>query len=95
MLCLLYSPVLTTACDHWEDHSLDYTDLWWQSNVSAFQHTVQVCHSFPAQKQTSLISRLQSPSTVILEPKKRKSVTTSTFSPSVCLEVMGSAMREL
>ena len=28
-----------------------------------------------------LISWLQSPSAVILEPKKRKSVTTSTFSP--------------
>ena len=36
-----------------------------------------------------LISWLQSPSTVILEPKKRKSVTTSTFSPSICHEVMG------
>ena len=23
-----------------EDHGLDYTDLCWQSNVSAFQHTV-------------------------------------------------------
>ena len=31
-----------------------------------------------------LTSWLQSPSAVILEPKKRKSVTTSTFSPSVC-----------
>ena len=36
-----------------------------------------------------LISWLQSPSTVILEPKKIKSVTASTFSPSVCREVMG------
>ena len=36
-----------------------------------------------------LISCLQSPSTVISEPKKRKSVTTSTFSPSICHEVMG------
>ena len=36
-----------------------------------------------------LISWLQSPPTVILEPKKRKSVTASTFSPSICLEVMG------
>ena len=36
-----------------------------------------------------LISQLQSPSTGILEPKKRKSVTTSTFSPSICHEVMG------
>ena len=25
--CLLYSPVLTTIHDHWEDCSLDYTDL--------------------------------------------------------------------
>ena len=36
-----------------------------------------------------LISQLQSPSAVILEPKKIKSVTTSTFSPSICHEVMG------
>ena len=36
-----------------------------------------------------LISWLQSPSAVILEPKKRKSVTTCTFSPSICHEVMG------
>ena len=36
-----------------------------------------------------LISWLQSPSTVILEPKKRKSVTTSNFPPSICDEVMG------
>ena len=31
---------------------------------------------------------LQSPSTVILEPKKIKSVTVSTFPPSICYEVM-------
>jgi len=37
-----------------------------------------------------LISWLQSPSAVILEPKKRKYVTTSTFYPSLCHEVMGS-----
>ena len=36
-----------------------------------------------------LISWLQSPSTVILEPMKRKSVTSSAFSPSVCHEVVG------
>ena len=36
-----------------------------------------------------LISWLQPPSTVILEPKKKTSVTTSTFSPSVCHAVMG------
>ena len=36
-----------------------------------------------------LISWLQSPSAVILEPKKRKSLTASTFPPSICHEVMG------
>ena len=34
-------------------------------------------------------SKLQSPSTVILEPKKVKSVTASTFSVSTCYKVMG------
>ena len=36
-----------------------------------------------------LISWPQSPSAVILEPKKIKSVTVSTVSPSVCHDVMG------
>ena len=38
--CLLYGPAVTTRRDRWEDHNLDYMDLCWQSNVSAFQHTV-------------------------------------------------------
>ena len=36
-----------------------------------------------------LISWLQSPSAVILEPRKIKSITVSTVSPSICHEVMG------
>ena len=36
-----------------------------------------------------LISWLQSPSTVVLEPKKIKSATVSTVSPSICHQVMG------
>ena len=36
-----------------------------------------------------LISWLQSPSAVILEPQKMKSDTVSTVSPSICHEVMG------
>ena len=39
-LSLLYGPTLKPVRDHWEDQSLDYTDLCQQSNVSAFQHTV-------------------------------------------------------
>ena len=36
-----------------------------------------------------LISWLQSPSVVILEPRKIKPVAVSTVSPSICHEVMG------
>ena len=36
-----------------------------------------------------LISWLQSPSAVILEPKRIKSLTVSIVSPSICHEVMG------
>ena len=74
--------------NHWEDHSLDYTDLCRQRNVSAFQLSRFVLTLLPRSKRL-LISWLQSPSAVILEPKKRKSGTTSTFPPPICHEVMG------
>ena len=45
--------------------------------------------AFLPRSKRLLISWLQSPSAVILEPKKIKSVTVFTVSPSVCLEVMG------
>ena len=53
-LCPFYDPALTTTTihDRWEDHSLDCTDLCQQSEASAFQHNVWVCHSFPAEKQS-------------------------------------------
>ena len=40
VLCLLCGPALTTLLDYYEDHSLDYTDLCWQRNVSGFQQAV-------------------------------------------------------
>jgi len=45
--------------------------------------------AFLPRSKCLLISRLQWPSVAILKPKKIKSVTTSTFSPSICHEVMG------
>ena len=47
-----------------------------------------VITSLPRRKRL-LISWLQSPSAVILEPRKIKSATVSTVSPSICHEVMG------
>ena len=45
--------------------------------------------AFLPRSKCLLISWLQSPPGVILEPKKMKSFTLSTFSPSICFEVMG------
>uniref|UniRef100_A0AC11ER22 Uncharacterized protein n=1 Tax=Ovis aries TaxID=9940 RepID=A0AC11ER22_SHEEP len=45
--------------------------------------------TFLARSKRLLISWLQSPSAVILEPPKIKSDTVSTVSPSTCHEVMG------
>ena len=35
-LSFLYSPNPTSIHDYWKNHSSDQTDLYWQSNVSAF-----------------------------------------------------------
>ena len=45
--------------------------------------------TFLPRSKRLLISWLQSPSAVILEPPKIKSFTVSTVSPSICHEVMG------
>ena len=45
--------------------------------------------AFLTRSKRLLISWLQSPSAVILEPPKIKSVTVSIVSPSICPEVMG------
>ena len=44
--------------------------------------------AFLPRSKCLLISWLQSPFTVILEPKKIKSVTASTFSPAICHKMM-------
>ena len=45
--------------------------------------------TFLPRSKRLLISWLQSPSAVILDPRKIKSATVSTVSPSICHEVMG------
>ena len=36
VLSLLYGSTLTSIHDDWKNHSFDYMDLCWQSDVSAF-----------------------------------------------------------
>ena len=35
-LSLLYDPALISVHDYWTNHSFNYTDLCWQSDISAF-----------------------------------------------------------
>ena len=88
-LSFLYSPTVTSIQDYWKNHSFDYMDLCWQSNVSGFLICCLGWSQLFFQGASILISWLQSPSAVILEPKKIKSITVSIVSPSICHEVMG------
>ena len=63
-------------------------DLCQQSNVSAFYMLSRLVIAFLPRRKRLLISWLQSPSAVILESKKIKSITVSIVSPSICHEVM-------
>ena len=76
-------------CTWLPKHSFDYMDLCWPSGVSAFNTLSRFVIAFLPRNKHLVISWLQSQCTVILEPKKIKSVTVSTFSLSICHEVMG------
>ena len=65
------------------------TDFCQQSDVPLFIMPSRFVITFLPRNKHLLISWLQSPSAEILEPKKIKSVTVSTFSPSICHEMMG------
>ena len=64
-------------------------DLCWQSNSLLFNMLSRLVITFLTRSKCLLISWLQSPSAVILEPKIIKSLTVSIVSPSICHEVMG------
>ena len=59
------------------------------SNVFVFDMLCRLVIAFLPRSKRPLISWLQSPSAVILEPKKMKSVSVSIVSPSICHEVIG------
>ena len=75
MALSLHGPTLTSIHDCWKNHSFDYMDLWWQSNVSTFNMLSRFVITFLPRNTCLLISWLKSPSAVIWEPKKIRSVT--------------------
>ena len=82
MPSLFYGPFLIPLHDYWRNHVGKVMSL-------LFNMLSRFVIAFLPRSKHLLISWLQSPSPVILEPKKIKSVTVTTFSPSICNEVMG------
>ena len=89
MLSLLYGPAPTSVPNYWKNHSFDYTCLVGKVISLLFNTLYRFVRAVLPRSKRLLILWLQSLSTVILEPKKIQSVTVSTFSPSICHEVMG------
>ena len=91
MLSFLYGPVLTSIHDYWENYSFDHTLKTFVGKVMSllFNMPSRLAIAFLPRSKRLLISWLQSPSVVILEPPKIKSATVSVIYPSICREVMG------
>ena len=84
VLRLIYAPTPTSVHDYQKNHSFDYKDLCQQTDTLS-----RFVIAFLPKSKRLLTSWLRTLSGVILEPKKIKSVTVSTFPLSICHEVMG------
>ena len=89
VLSFLYCPTLTSIHDYQKNRSL--TVQTFVGNVMSLLLNMlsRFVIAFLPRSKHLLISQLQSPSAVILEAKKIKSVTVSFVSPPICHEVMG------
>ena len=85
----LFSPTLTSVHDYWKNHTFDCTNLIGKVMSLIFNMLSRLVIAFLPRYKHFPISWLQSPSAMILEPKKIKPVTVSIVSPSICHEVMG------
>ena len=88
MLHFLYSPALTTYMTTGKTLALTIGTFVGRVTSLLFNRTSRFVIAFLPRSKHLVISWLQSPPSVILESTKRESVTTSTFSPSICHEVM-------
>ena len=87
-LSLFYCPALIPIHDYWNNHSFDYTITLSAKWYLLFSMLSRFVIAFLSRSKSLLISWLQSPSTVILEPKQIKSVSlfffTCMLNPSFC-----------
>ena len=87
MLSLLYGPTLTSIHDTGKTIALTRWTFVGKVMSMLLNMLSRLVITFLPRSKRLLISWLQSPSAVILEPSKIKSVTVS---PSICQEEMGS-----
>ena len=80
---LLYGQHSTSVHDYWKNHSFDHKDSFRQRDYLLFNMLFGYVIAFLPRRKHLLILWLQSPSTVILEPNNIKSVTGTTFTPSI------------
>ena len=85
----LYSPTLTSIHDYWKNQALTRWTFVGKVISLLFNILSWLVVTFLPRSKHLLISWLQSPSAVILEPKKTKSLTVSIVSLSICHEEMG------
>ena len=88
-LNFLYSPTLISIHDHWKNHSLTRWTFVGKVMSLLLNMLSRLVITFLSRSKRLLISWLQSPSAVILEPRKIKSDTVYTVSPSIFHAVMG------
>ena len=90
ILTLLYGPILTSIHDYWKKNvALTIQTIVDKVMSLLFNTLPRFVIAFLPRSENLLISWLQSPSAVILEPRKIKSVTVSIVSPSIYHGVMG------
>ena len=88
MLSFLYGPILISIHDYRKKIALTRWTCVGKVMSLVFNMLSRLVIAFLPRSKHLLISWLQSPSAVILEPKKIQSVTVSIVSPSICHEVM-------
>ena len=93
VLSLLYGPTLTSV----HDDCIAFTIQIFVSKATSLLLNMlsRFVIAFLPRSKHLLISWLHSPFTIILEPKKIKSATVFTFSPSICHKVMGTGCHDL
>ena len=88
-LSFLHSPTLISIHDRGKTIALTRQTFVGKGMFLLFNKMSRLVIHFLPRSKCVLISWLQSPSAVILEPPKIKSVTVSTLSPYICHEVTG------